>query len=223
MRDCVPINSLPKHSTLNLPPSHDRGLFFWFYEDRGVSPHAFNAYQETTERLNLGIRVAAMENLIFAAVIGLTVYLFMRRLKNMKAQKRRQVEEAASGEPPEEPGSMPRLGSPGSITREQIKLLKENDFEPSRLWSTEEAKLILDAVTYQRAVIYMTTGEADPPIEVQNQLMKIILSDDELREHVYEWGLNRTRDEDSAPQPVLERNEFFALIEAAVLELWETS
>ena len=164
-----------------------------------------------------------MENLIFAAVIGLTVYLFMRRLKNMKAQKRRQVEEAASGEPPEEPGSMPRLGSPGSITREQIKLLKENDFEPSRLWSTEEAKLILDAVTYQRAVIYMTTGEADPPIEVQNQLMKIILSDDELREHVYEWGLNRTRDEDSAPQPVLERNEFFALIEAAVLELWETS
>ena len=164
-----------------------------------------------------------MENLIFAAVIGLTVYLFMRRLKNMKAQKRRQVEEAASGEPREEPGSMPRLGSPGSITREQIKLLKENDFEPSRLWSMEEAKLILDAVTYQRAVIYMTTGEADPPIEVQNQLMKIILSNDELREHVYEWGLNRTRDEDSAPQPVLERNEFFALVEAAVLELWETS
>lgn len=167
-----------------------------------------------------------MENLIFAAVIALTVYLFMRRLKIMKAQKRRQAEEAeraASGEPVEDPGSMPRLGTPGTITREQIKLLKDNDFEPSRLWSAEEAKLILDAVTYQRAVIYMTTGEADPPIDVQNQLIKIILGNDEIREYVYEWGLNRTREEDSAPQPVLERNEFFAQIEAAVLELWETS
>ena len=74
-----------------------------------------------------------MENLIFAAVIALTVYLFMRRLKIMKAQKRRQAEEAANSGPPEDPGSMPRLGNPGTITREQIKLLKENDFEPSRL------------------------------------------------------------------------------------------
>lgn len=164
-----------------------------------------------------------MENLIFAAVIGLTVYLFMRRLKIMKAQKRQQAEQAAGAEPPEDPGSMPRLGKPGTITREQIKLLKENDFEPSRLWSMEEAKLILDTVTYQRAVIYMTTGETDPPIEVQNKLIKLILGNDELREYVYEWGLNRTREEDSAPQPVLEKNEHFARVEAEVLDLWETS
>ena len=163
-----------------------------------------------------------MENLIFAAVIGLTVYLFMRRLKIMKAQKRRQAEEAENG-PPEDPGSMPRLGNPGTITREQIKLLKENDFEPSRLWSKEEAKLILDTVTYQRAVIYMTTGETDPPIEVQNKLIKLILGTDEIREYVYEWGLNRTREEDSAPQPVLEKNEHFAAVEAEVLNLWERS
>lgn len=164
-----------------------------------------------------------MESLIFAAVIGLTVYLFMRRMKIMKAKKRLQAEQAASGEPPEDPGSMPRLGSPGSITREQIKLLKENDFEPSRLWSAEEAQLILDTVTYQRAVIYMTTGEADPPLDVQNQLIKVILSNDELREYVYEWGLNRTREEDTAPQPVLEKNDYFAQVETAVLELWEKS
>lgn len=164
-----------------------------------------------------------MENLIFAAVIALTVYLFMRRLKIMKEQKRRQAEEAANGGPPEDPGSMPRLGSPGTITREQIKLLKENDFEPSRLWSKEEAQLILDTVTYQRAVIYMTTGETDPPIEVQNKLIKLILGTDEIREYVYEWGLNRTREEDSAPQPVLEKNEHFATVEAEVLNLWETS
>jgi len=164
-----------------------------------------------------------IESLIFAAVIGLTIYLFMRRIKIMKARKRLIAEQAASGEPPEDPGSMPRLGNPGTITREQTKLLKENDFEPSRLWSTEEAKLILDAVTYQRAVIYMVTGEADPPIDVQNQLIKLILGNDDIREYVYEWGLNRTRDEDSSPQPVLERNEFFDRVEAEVLELWEKS
>ncbi len=164
-----------------------------------------------------------IESLIFAAVIGLTIYLFMRRVKIMKAQKRRLVEQAASGEPPEDPGSMPRLGNPGTITREQTKLLKQNDFEPSRLWSTEEAKLILDAVTYQRAVIYMTTGEADPPIDVQNQLMKLILGNDDLREYVYEWGLNRSRDEDASPQPVLERNGYFEQVEAEVLALWEKS
>ena len=164
-----------------------------------------------------------IESLIFAAVIGLTIYLFMRRIKIMKARKRLIAEQAASGEPPEDPGSMPRLGNPGTITREQTKLLKENDFEPSRLWSTEEAKLILDAVTYQRAVIYMATGEADPPIDVQNQLIKLILGNDDIREYVYEWGLNRTRDEDSSPQPVLVRNEFFDRVEAEVLELWEKS
>ena len=164
-----------------------------------------------------------MESLIFAVVIGLTIYLFMRRIKVMKEQKRRLAEQAASGEAPEDPGSMPRLGSPGTITRAQIKLLKENDFEPSRLWSTEEAKLILDAVTYQRAVIYMTTGETDPPIEVQNQLIKLILGTDDIREYVYEWGLNRTRDEDASPQPVLERNAYFEQVEAEVLKLWEKS
>ena len=76
-------------------------------------------------------------------------------------------------------------------------------------WSKEEAQLILDTVTYLRAVIYMVTDEASPPIEVQNEILKFILTDQELREYVYEWGLNRTRDEHD-PQPVLERNEAFS-------------
>jgi hypothetical protein len=164
-----------------------------------------------------------MESLIFAAVIGLTVYLFIRRMRVMKQQKRRQAEEAAQGGPPEDPGSMPRLGAPGTITRDQMKWLKDNDFEPQRLWSKEEAQLILDTVTYVRAIIYMTTNEADPPIEIQNPLLKFILTDDELRQYVYEWGLNRTRDENDSPQPVLERDEQYARVEAAVLEQWEGS
>jgi hypothetical protein len=164
-----------------------------------------------------------MESLIFAAVVGLTIYLFMRRMRTLKAQKRRQAEDAERGGPPEDPGSMPRLGTPGTVTREQIQWLKNNDFEPSKLWSKEEAQLILDTVTYLRAVIYMTTEEADPPLDVQNHLLKFILLDDDLRDHVYQWGLNRTRDEDSAPQPVLEQDEYFATVEAEVLKQWESS
>ena len=122
--------------------------------------------------------------------------------------------------PPEDPGSMPRLGTPGTITRDQIKQLKDNDFTLERQWSKEEAQLILDTVTYLRAVIYMVTDEASPPIEVQNEILKFILTDQELREYVYEWGLNRTRDEHADPQPVLERNEAFSKVEAAVLERW---
>lgn len=164
-----------------------------------------------------------MESLIFAAVIGLTVYLFMRRIRLMKAAKRRQAEELETGGPPEDPGSMPRLGAPGTVTREQISWLKDNHFEPSRLWSREEAQLIIDTVTYLRAVIYTATEETDPPIDVQNHLLKFILTDDELREYVYEWGLNRTRDEDAAPQPVLERNEHYEKVEAEVMSQWEAS
>jgi hypothetical protein len=69
----------------------------------------------------------------------------------------------------------------------------------------------------------MATGEASPPIEVQNEILKFILTDDELREYVYEWGLNRTREEDAAPQPVLERDEAYEKVEAAVLQQWESS
>ncbi|MEC7942518.1 MAG: hypothetical protein VX178_00505, partial [Pseudomonadota bacterium] len=107
------------------------------------------------------------ESLIFALVIGLTVYLFMRRLRLMKQQKKMQAEHGnGGGKKREDPGSMPRLGTPGTITREQIKLLKDNDFVPERQWSREEAQLILDTVTYLRAVIYEATGEANAPIEV---------------------------------------------------------
>ena len=117
---------------------------------------------------------------------------------------------------------MPRLGTPGTITREQIKKLKDNDFTPERQWSKEEAQLILDTVTYLRVVIYEVTGEASAPIDVQNEILKFILTDDVLREHVYEWGLNRTREDQAGPQPVLERDEFYQQLEAEILKRWES-
>ena len=58
---------------------------------------------------------------------------------------------------------------------------------------------------------------------MQNRLLRFILTDDDLRDYVCEWGLNRTRDDESAPQPVLEKNEHYAKVEAEVLSLWEDS
>lgn len=156
------------------------------------------------------------ENLIFAAVIGLTVFLFMRRLRLMKERKRQQLQ---TGD--EAPSTMPRLGTPGSITREQTQELRRNHFEPSRLWSTEEAQLILDAVVYLRTVIRMRTGESDPPIDVQNRLLKFILSEDDVRQHVLEWGRNRTREDERAEHPAIERDEISAKVEKVVMDLWE--
>ena len=156
------------------------------------------------------------ENLIFALVVGFTVYLFVRRLRLLRARRRPRQDVAA-----EAPATMPRLGEPGTITREQIRELRANDFEPSRIWSREEAQLVLDAVAYLRAVVRETTGEADPPLEVQNHLLKLILTEEDLRDHVREWGLNRTRDDELAPHPELDRDDAFARVEAAVRELWE--
>ena len=78
-------------------------------------------------------------------------------------------------------------------------------------------------MTYLRAVIYQATGEANAPIDVQNEILKFILTDEDLRDYVYEWGLNRTRDDQAAPQPVLDRDDAYAKVEAAVLERWESS
>lgn len=164
-----------------------------------------------------------MESLIFALVIGLTVYLFMRRLRLAKRKKQLEAREEQTVGPQTEQGSMPRIGQSGTITREQIKLLKDRDFEPSRLWSKEEAQLILDTVSYLRSVIYIVTNEDDPPIEVQNNILKFILTDDGLREYVYQWGLNRPRDESSTLRPVLERDDNFEQVKTAVMEQWEAS
>ena len=164
-----------------------------------------------------------MESLIFALVIGLTVYLFMRRLRLVKRKKQLEASEEQPGGAQSEQGSMPRIGQSGTITRDQITLLKENDFEPSRLWSKEEAQLILDTVTYLRSVIYIVTNEDDPPIEVQNNVLKFILTDDSLREYVHQWGLNRPRDESARLSQNLERDDHFEQVKVAVLEQWEAS
>ena len=165
-----------------------------------------------------------MENILLAAVIGLAVWLFMKNARTMRERRRRLGQpppDAGAGDAPQ-PKSMPRFGVPRTITREQMARLKENDFEPHRQWSKDEAQLILDSVIYLRAAIRMVTGESGAPTEVQNNILGFILGDEELRDDILDWGLNRTQEEEDAGEEVeLPPDETFECIANHIRELWE--
>ncbi len=162
-----------------------------------------------------------MESLILAVCVALFVWLFMRRQRLKRQQKIQDQQEAQAKGPPQEQKSMPRIGKAGSITRDQMKALKDNEFEPSRAWSKEEAQLILDAVDYLRAVIARETGEKKPPMEVQNQVLAFILSDLELRDFLVDRARNMTREEAESGKLEPEQDEHYAKISEFVAGLWE--
>lgn len=163
-----------------------------------------------------------MENILLAAVIGVAVWLFMRNARTRRERGRGLVQPPPVSDNEPQPKSMPRIGVAGTITREQMGWLKENQFEPHRQWSKDEAQLILDSVTYLRAAIRMETGETDAPFEIQNNVLGFILIDDELRENVLDWGLNRTHEEENAGEDVdLPPDETFERVANHIRELWE--
>ena len=88
---------------------------------------------------------------------------------------------------------MPRVGEPGSITFNQIKVLQQNNFDPDKEWSREEANLILDSVKYMRAVCRDVGDEDDgpPPLEIQNAMLRFILTEQDIRDYVRKWGDDR--------------------------------
>lgn len=114
---------------------------------------------------------------------------------------------------------MPRVGEPGSITFNQIKALQQNNFSPDKGWSREEANLILDTVKYLRAVCRDVGDEDDgpPPLEIQNALLRLILTEQDIRDYVRKWGDDRREagfDEFSDDEPVLPRNNQYARVES---------
>jgi hypothetical protein len=161
-----------------------------------------------------------MDSLIFALLIAVAAWIMFQRAKKTRAQRaqaaRSAAQPAAGG-----PRTMPRIGTPGTVTREQLQSLKENDFEPSREWSREEAQLILDAVAYLRAAIALTTGDRDAPIEVQNKVLALMLGEAELRDHMLDWSRNLTADERASVEAAIPRDAHFARVQAFVRELWD--
>ena len=85
---------------------------------------------------------------------------------------------------------MPRIGEPGTITFDQKTALLDNSFAPDNNWSQEEADLILDGVKYLRLVCSQISSQKDgePPLEVQNALLKFILTEQDIRDHIRKWG-----------------------------------
>lgn len=143
-----------------------------------------------------------MESLIMAVVVGVTVWLFMRRIRLKRLQQAQ-----AKAAPRPEPKTMPRVGTPGTINKAQMAQLKKLHFMPDRGWSEEEAALIIDTVMYLRAAIEDTTGETDAPLEIQNQVLGFILTDEALRDYLLSWGQNRARRGETDDKPVLRQNE----------------
>jgi len=156
-----------------------------------------------------------LENLILAALVSVTVWLMMRRWRLNRIRKQAALETTQSGPRP----TMPRMGTPGTVTNDQIKVLKEYNFEPSPQWSVEEAALILAGATYARAVLTEVTGRREHPVEVQNLTFTFIMGDEALRQYVADWArnLSRLRATDQVPPP--KHNEQFQRVAAYVRSL----
>ena len=153
-----------------------------------------------------------MSSVVLGILVAVLAWLFMRT-RRLRALQRQQAQNPA---PAEKPATMPRVGTPGSVTKDQLRRLKEFHFEPSRHWSREEADLILDSVVYLRAAIAQVTGTADAPEEFQNKILAFILTDERLREYITSWGQNR-RNKGNLEEPgELVRNEHFERLAAFI-------
>ena len=129
------------------------------------------------------------------------------------------VRSTAVQKPDQKAREMPRLGKPGTITFNQMKSLNRNSFAPDKNWSREEAALILDAVKYLRAVCRDIAGNEDgpPPLQVQNHLLRFVLTEQDIRDYIRKWGENRRAaglGDYADDEPVLSRNKQYLRVEA---------
>ncbi len=169
--------------------------------------------------------------MILAAAIGGAIYLMFRRRKGGglfglfggrgqgPAKPSSQV--ARTQRPAD--GSMPRLGTPRTVTGEQLRRLERLNFPRDKNWSVEEADLILDSVAYLRAVCAEAIGRPEPPLPVQNALLRTILTDQDLRDYVRAWGERRRAAGEADEELVLAHNNQFERVAAAARELAERS
>ncbi|MEK9685260.1 MAG: hypothetical protein VW226_11985 [Rhodospirillaceae bacterium] len=117
---------------------------------------------------------------------------------------------------------MPRLGSPGTVTFNQIQALQRNNFQPDKNWSKEEAALILDGVKYLRCICRdISKSDPDdgpPPLEIQNELLRVILTEQDIRDHVRKWGEERRASgfsEFDDDEPDLDKNRQYERVKQA--------
>ena len=149
-----------------------------------------------------------MNSLLLGIFVALAVWIFMKlrqRTGGFRGLPSSPV--PSSSQRPEKRREIPRIGVPGTITQKQITALKRNLFQPSGDWSFEEAALILDTLSYLRAVCAEALGKREPPVEVQNELLASISEDQDLRDYVRKWGKDRREAGIDDKQPQLRHND----------------
>jgi hypothetical protein len=149
--------------------------------------------------------------------IALGIMVFVAAWFLMKRFRKKPQATAAPGRPTvagqSTGGTMPRLGTPGTVTKVQRERLQSEGFEPSRHWSIEEADLVLDTVVYLRGVWKKAVSRQDAPIEIQNSLLAFILTDPEMREYIRRWGAEH-RDKGGEGMPAFPRTKIFERVSA---------
>ncbi len=156
--------------------------------------------------------------IVFAFAWGILVLFRIHRRRNA-AQAHKQASDPAPAPARIEERSMPRKGESGSITYNQTRALQRNNFTPDRNWSREEAALILDALKYVQTVCRDVAGDDDgpPPLDIQNALLRLILTGQDTRDYVRKWGEQRRAaggGEFDDDDPELARNDQYARIAA---------
>jgi len=131
----------------------------------------------------------------------------------MKRFRKKPLNTGAARTAPHSGRSMPRVGTPGTVTKAQRERLKQEGFEPSTHWSVEEADLVLDSVTYLRGVWKKAVRKQDAPVEIQNELLAFILTDPEMREYVRRWG-GEFRERGPKVRPAFPRTKIFERVAA---------
>jgi len=157
-----------------------------------------------------------MNSVIVAILVGLATWIFIKAAQ--RARQRRVVPDNSSVVNQK---TMPRVGTPGTITEEQISLLKKNLFPSAKNWSFEEAALILDATIFLRAVCAEVLGSKDQHLKLQNELLNFILGDQGLREYVLKWGKDRRQAGLIDEKVVLKHNQQFDKVAEAAQKFCE--
>lgn len=154
-----------------------------------------------------------MKVFIIIAVLSIAVVLFSRRSFRQEKEKHIRLRKAADEK------AIPRIGTAGTITKEQASKLREYLFEPMKDWSCEEADLFIETAGYLRAVLAEVAGLEEPPLEIQNKLFIFILKDENLRDYMKD-RCEKRRGEEGDDKPVdLPHNAQFEIIAAEARRL----
>ena len=166
-----------------------------------------------------------MDSIILGILVALAVWIFMKRREgdsgSLFGGLFTGLRSRGQPKPTAKRREMPRIGTPGTITDDQINALKRNLFEPSKEWSFEEAALVLDTVTYLRRVCREVLGKEQPPVKLQNELFVFILANQDLRDYIRKWGEDRRKAGIEGKTTRLKQNNQFKRVAKKATDLAE--